>query len=289
MIFCFMQQHETEFPISVMCDVLSVSRSGYYAWRHKPASKRKQANAKLLEDIRSAHRNSREAYGSPRIYQALKEQGIPCSESRVARLMREDGLCAKMNRRFKATTNSKHDLPIAPNLLQRDFSPAEPNQVYAGDITYIWTTEGWLYLAVVIDLFSRTVVGWAMDKRMTRQLVIDALSMAVQRRRPPSGLIFHSDRGSQYASADFQSLLVKHGMRCSMSRKGDCWDNAPVESFFGSLKQEMVFHQRYSTRFHARQSIFDYIERFYNRSRLHSTLGYKSPANFEAIYFKLAA
>lgn len=289
MIFCFMQQHETEFPISVMCDVLSVSRSGYYAWRHKPASKRKQANAKLLEDIRSAHRNSREAYGSPRIYQALKEQGIPCSESRVARLMREDGLCAKMKRRFKATTNSKHDLPIAPNLLQRDFSPAEPNQVYAGDITYIWTTEGWLYLAVVIDLFSRTVVGWAMDKRMTRQLVIDALSMAVQRRRPPSGLIFHSDRGSQYASADFQSLLVKHGMRCSMSRKGDCWDNAPVESFFGSLKQEMVFHQRYSTRFHARQSIFDYIERFYNRSRLHSTLGYKSPANFEAIYFKLAA
>jgi len=284
-----MQQHETEFPISVMCDVLSVSRSGYYAWRHKPASKRKQANAKLLKDIRSAHRNSREAYGSPRIYQALKEQGIPCSESRVARLMREDGLRAKMKRRFKATTNSKHDLPIAPNLLQRDFSPAEPNQVYAGDITYIWTTEGWLYLAVVIDLFSRSVVGWAMDKRMTRQLVMDALTMAVRRRRPPSGLIFHSDRGSQYASADFQTLLAKHGMLCSMSRKGDCWDNAPVESFFGSLKQELVFHKRYPTRFHARQSIFDYIERFYNRSRLHSTLGYKSPANFEAIYFKLAA
>lgn len=289
MIFRFMQQHETKFPISVMCDVLSVSRSGYYAWRHKPASQRKKANATLLKNIRTVHHDSREAYGSPRIYQALKKQGIPCSESRVARLMREDDLRAKMKRRFKATTDSKHDLPIAPNLLQRDFSPAEPDQVYAGDITYIWTTEGWLYLAVVIDLFSRSVVGWAMDKRMTRQLVIDALTMAVQRRRPPLGLIFHSDRGSQYASADFQSLLVKYGMRCSMSRKGDCWDNAPVESFFGSLKQELVFHMRYPTRFHARQSIFDYIERFYNRSRLHSTLGYKSPADFEAIYFKLAA
>ena len=284
-----MQQHETEFPISVMCDVLAVSRSGYYAWRHKPESKRKQANAKLLESIRTAHHDSGESYGSPRVYQALREQGIPCSESRVARLMREDGLRAKMKRRFKATTNSKHNLPVAPNLLQRNFSPAEPNQVWAGDITYIWTTEGWLYLAVVIDLFSRSVVGWAMDKRMTRQLVMDALTMGVQRRRPPSGVIFHSDRGSQYASADFQALLAKHGMRCSMSRKGDCWDNAPVESFFGSLKQELVFHQRYTTRFRARQSIFGYIERFYNRRRLHSTLGYKSPANYEATYFKLAA
>lgn len=284
-----MQQHKTEFPISVMCDVLSVSRSGYYAWQKKPVSKREKANAKLLESIRTAHRDSGEAYGSPRIYQALKEQDIPCSESRVARLMREDGLRAKSKRRFKATTNSKHNLPVAPNLPQRDFSPAEPNQVYAGDITYIWTTEGWLYLAVVIDLFSRSVVGWAMDKRMTRQLVMDALTMAVQRRRPPSGVIFHSDRGSQYASADYQSLLAKHGMRCSMSRKGDCWDNAPVESFFGSLKQELVFHQRYPIRFHARQSIFNYIERFYSRRRLHSSLGYKSPANYEATYFKLVA
>jgi transposase InsO family protein len=272
-----------------MCDVLSVSRSGYYAWLKKPVSKRQLANAKLLEKIRTVHHNSGESYGSPRVYQALKKQGEPCSENRVARLMREDGLRAKTKRRFKATTDSKHNLPVAPNLLNRDFSPEEPNQVYAGDITYIWTTEGWLYLAVVIDLFSRSVVGWAMDKRMTRQLVMDALTMAVLRRRPPSGVIFHSDRGSQYASADFQSLLAKHGMRCSMSRKGDCWDNAPVESFFGSLKQELVFHQRYPTRFHARQSIFEYIERFYNRRRLHSTLGYKSPGDYEATYFKLAA
>jgi transposase InsO family protein len=203
--------------------------------------------------------------------------------------MREDGLKAKSKRRFKATTNSKHNLPVAPNLLNRDFSPEAPNQVYAGDITYIWTTEGWLYLAVVIDLFSRSVVGWAMDKRMTRQLVMDALTMAVQRRRPPPGVIFHSDRGSQYASSGFQKLLVKYGMICSMSRKGNCWDNAPVESFFGSLKQELVFHQKYPTRFHARQSIFDYIERFYNRRRLHSTLGYESPADYEATYFKRVA
>jgi len=284
-----MQQHKTEFPISVMCEVLSVSRSGYYAWLKNPESKRKQSNSKLREKIRTIHRDSGEAYGSPRVYQALKEQGETCSENRVARLMREDGLRAKTKRRFKATTNSEHNLPVAPNLLDRNFSPEAPNQVYAGDITYIWTAEGWLYLAVVIDLFSRSVVGWAMNKQITRQLVMNALTMAVQRRRPPSGVVFHSDRGSQYASGDFQKLLTKHGMRCSMSRKGNCWDNAPVESFFGSLKQELVFHQKYPTRFHARQSLFEYIERFYNRRRLHSTLGYKSPADYEATYFKLVA
>ncbi len=284
-----MQQHKTEFPISVMCEVLSVSRSGYYAWLKNPESKRKQSNSKLREKIRTIHRDSGEAYGSPRVYQALKEQGETCSENRVARLMREDGLRAKTKRRFKATTNSEHNLPVAPNLLDRNFSPEAPNQVYAGDITYIWTAEGWLYLAVVIDLFSRSVVGWAMNKQMTRQLVMNALTMAVQRRRPPSGVVFHSDRGSQYASGDFQKLLTKHGMRCSMSRKGNCWDNAPIESFFGSLKQELVFHQKYPTRFHARQSLFEYIERFYNRRRLHSTLGYKSPADYEATYFKLVA
>ena len=289
MIFRFMQQHETEFPLVVMCAVFAVSRSGYYAWWKNPASKRKQASDKLLKEIRIAHHESRETYGSPRVYQALKQQDIPCSENRIARLMQEDGLRAKSKRRFKATTNSKHDLPVAPNLLQRDFSPEKPDQVWAGDITYIWTTEGWLYLAVVLDLFSRSVVGWAMAKRMTRRLVMDALAMAKQRRRASPGLIFHSDRGSQYASADFQSLLAKHGMLCSMSRTGDCWDNAPVESFFGSLKQELVFHQKYSTHFHARQSIFDYIERFYNRRRLHSTLGFQSPALYEAAYFKLAA
>lgn len=284
-----MHQHQSEFPIAVMCDVFAVSRSGYYTWQKKPESKRKQANDKLLKEIRIAHHESRGTYGSPRVYQALKQKDVPCSENRVARLMKEDGLRAKTKRRFKVTTNSKHDLPVAPNLLKRDFSPEKPDQVWAGDITYIWTTAGWLYLAVVIDLFSRSVVGWAMDKNMARDLVMNALIMAIQRRGPAPGLIFHSDRGSQYASADFQSLLAKHGMLCSMSRKGDCWDNAPVESFFGSLKQELIFHQKYPTRFHARQSIFDYVERFYNRRRLHSTLGFKSPAQYEAIYFKLAA
>jgi transposase InsO family protein len=284
-----MQRHKREFPISVMGEVLSVSHSGYYAWQKKTVSRRRQAKAALLEKIRTIHRNSGGIYGSPRVCQALREQDEPCGENRVARLMREDGLRAKTKRRFKATTDSKHDFAVAPNLLNRDFYPEAPNQVYAGDITYVWTAEGWLYLAVVIDLFSRSVVGWAMDKRMTRQLVMNALRMAVQRRRPPSGVIFHSDRGSQYASADFQSLLAHYGLRCSMSRKGDCWDNAVVESFFGSLKQELVFHQKYLTRFQARQSIFDYIERFYNRRRLHSTLGYKSPAAYEATYFKLVA
>ncbi len=232
----------------------------------------------LLEAIRKVHHDSRGTDGSPRVYQELKKRDIPCSENRVARLMREDGLRAKTKRRFKAITNSKHDLPEAPNLLQWDFSPAKPNQVWAGDITYnIWTIEGWLYLAVVIDQLSRTVVGLAMDKRMIRQLVMNALTMAVQRRQLSSGLIFYSDRGSQYASLDFQLLLVRHGFCCSMSRKGDCWDNAPIESFFGSLKQELVFQRRYPTRFHARQSIFEYIERFYSRRRLHSTLGYKTP------------
>jgi putative transposase len=289
MIFLFMHEHKMEFPILVMCDVLSVSRSGYYAWLKKPVSRHKQTNAELLKKIRIIHHDSRESYGSPRVYRALKEQGETCGENRVARLMGEDGLRAKTKRRFKATTDSKHNLPVAPNLLDRDFNPEAPDQVYAGDITYIWTAEGWLYLAVVLDLFSRSVIGWAMDQRMTRQLVVSALTMAVERRRSSSGIIFHSDRGSQYASDDFQPLLAQYGMRCSMSRKGDCWDNAPVESFFGTLKQELVFHETYPTRFHARQSIFDYIERFYNRRRLHSTLGYKSPADYEATYFNLAA
>jgi putative transposase len=289
MIFRFMQKHQTEFPVSIMCAVFSVSRSGYYAWLRRPICQHKQVDAVLLGKIRIIHRDSDETYGSPRVHRDLKEQGDNHGEKRIARLMREDGLKSKTKRRFKATTNSKHNLPVAPNLLDRDFHPEKPNEVYAGDITYIWTTEGWLYLAVVIDLFSRSVIGWAMDKRMTRQLVINALTMAVQRRQPSSGIIFHSDRGSQYASEDFQALLAHYNMRCSMSRKGNCWDNAPVESFFGTLKRELVFHRKYPTRFHARQSIFDYIERFYNRRRLHSTLGYKSPAAYEALYFKLAA
>jgi len=272
-----------------MCEVLRVSRSGYYSWSRGQESPKKQRTRELLAVIREIFTESRGTYGCPRIYRELRNRGIPCSKNRIARLMRKDGLRAKVKRRFKATTDSKHSLPVAGNLVQRDFAPDQPNQVWAGDITYVWTDEGWLYLAVVLDLFSRTVVGWAMDKRMTRQLVMNSLAMALKRRHPARGLVHHSDQGSQYASSDFQELLNKHGIRCSMSRKGDCWDNAPVESFIGTLKQELVLHQRYITHNQAKQSIFEYIERFYNRKRLHSTLGYQSPFDYEAKYFKLAA
>lgn len=282
-----------------MCNVLSVSCSGYYAWKKRPASERKQENTRLLAKIHRIHQTSGETYGSPRIYQALNREGISCSESRVSRLMREDGICARRHKRFKTTTNSKHDLPVSSNLLlcnpnipqrdsklhRRNFSPKKPNRVWAGDITYIWTKEGWLYLAMVIDLFSRSVVGWSMDKQMTSQLVVHALSMAIKRRKPSPGIIFHSDRGAQYASNQFQSLLARHGIYGSMSRKGNCWDNAVSESFFGSLKTELVAHQKYLTRSQARQSIFYYVEMFYNRRRLHSTLGYRSPREFEETYF----
>jgi transposase InsO family protein len=288
-IFRFVRDHSRRFPVALMCQVLGVSRSGYYAWGHRPESARRRENRRLRAKIRAIHEGSRRTYGSPRVHQALQTQGEACGRHRVARLMREDDLKAKVKKRFKATTDSKHTLPVAPDLLQRDFAPSVPNQVWASDITYIWTGEGWLYLAVTIDLFNRAVVGWSMSHRIDRHLVIDALTMAIKRRGPGPGLIHHSDRGSQYASADFQALLTKYGLRCSMSRKGDCWDNAPVESFFGTLKQELVFHQRYRTRQQARQSLFDYIERFYNCRRLHSKLGYLSPAQFEAAYFKLAA
>ena len=272
-----------------MCKVLQVSRSGYYSWNKGRESLKKQRDDELLTVIRGIFTASRGTYGYPRVYLELRKRGVTCSRNKVARLMRKDGLRAKVKRRFKATTDSKHNLPVAENLVQRNFAPDQPDNIWAGDITYVWTGEGWLYLAVILDLFSRTVVGWAMDRRMTRHLVMNAFTMALKRRHPARGLIHHSDRGSQYASGDFQELLNKHGIRCSMSRKGDCWDNAPVESFIGTLKQELIFHKRFHTRAQAKQSIFEYIERFYNRKRLHSTLGYQSPFDYEANYFKLAA
>ena len=272
-----------------MCKVLQVSRSGYYSWNKGRDSIKKQQAKELLTVIREIFTEYRGTYGYPRIHRELINRGIACSKNRVARLMRKDGLRAKVKRRFKATTDSKHNLPVAGNLVQRNFNPDQPDRVWAGDITCVWTGEGWLYLAVVLDLFSRTVVGWAMNRRMTRHLVMNALTMALKRRHPARGIIHHSDRGSQCASSDFQELLSKYGIRCSMSRKGDCWDNAPVESFIGTLKQELIFHQRYITHAQAKQGIFEYIERFYNRKRLHSTLGYQSPFDYEANYFKLAA
>jgi transposase InsO family protein len=282
-----MSNHRSEFPISLMCEVLKVSRSGYYAWLRHPESTGKQGDKVLLQEIHAIYQESHSTYGSPRIYRELKRRGRNHGRKRIARLMRKDGLRAKTKRKFKMTTDSKHTFPVAPNLLNREFTPKEPNQVWASDITYIWTAEGWLYLAVVMDLFSRAILGWSMSERMTRSLVIDAFIMAIKRYHPSPGFLHHSDRGSQYASADYQTVLKKYGAICSMSRKGNCWDNAPVESFFSTLKKEQVFHHDYRYRTQARQSIFAYIEQFYNRKRIHSALGYRTPSEMEK--FKLAA
>jgi putative transposase len=287
MIFRFVLNHRSEFPIFLMCRVFGVSRSGYYAWLTHPESKKIQDDRVLSQEIAEIHQDSFGTYGSPRVYQELKRRSKRIGENRVARLMRKDGLRAKTKRKFKVTTDSKHNLPVAANLLNREFTPEAPNQRWSSDITYIWTSEGWLYLAVVMDLFSRAIIGWSMSERMTRALVINAFGMAVKRRNPAPGLLHHSDRGSQYASADYQAILAKYRVICSMSRKGNCWDNAPVESFFSTLKREHVFHNFYRDRIQARQSIFVYIEQFYNRKRIHSALGYKTPNEMEQ--FKLAA
>jgi len=282
-----MNDHQAQFPVSVMCSVFQVSRSGYYAWNKRPESKRSREDRELAQEITAIHRESDGTYGSPKIHGELRRRGKRHGKNRVARLMRKDGLHAKTKRKFRATTDSRHNYPVAANLLNREFNVDRPNKTWACDITYIWTTEGWLYLAIVMDLYSRAIVGWSMSERITRQLAMDALTLATKRRNPPKGLLHHSDRGSQYASTDYQALLVKYGMICSMSRKGNCWDNAPAESFFGILKRELVFHNRYESRAQARQSIFDYIERFYNRRRIHSSLGYLTPNEFEEL--RLAA
>jgi transposase InsO family protein len=239
-------------------------------------------NRALLSEIRGIHREFRETYGSPSIWDALLKRGHGVGEHSVARLMRQDGLRAKTVKKWRVTTQSNHRLPVAANTLNRQFTVEAPNQVWAGDITYIWTAEGWLYLAVVLDLYSRAVIGWAMGAQLTGDLAQDALTMALQHRTPTKGLLHHSDRGSQYAATRYQQLLTAHGLTPSMSRRGNCWDNACVESFFGTLKRELVYHRQYRTRDEATQDIFEYIEVFYNRLRRHSTLGYHSPAEFEA-------
>lgn len=241
---------------------------------------------RAIEDI---HKSSRGTYGSPRILAELKGLGFRCSKSRIERLMKKHGIRAKTRKKFRVTTDSKHSHPVAPNVLARNFSPSAPNAAWGGDITYVWTKEGWLFLAVIIDLFSRQVVGWSMDERITRKLTLNALRMAVNRRNPGPGLVHHTDRGSQYASADYQRMLRVHKMICSMSRKGNCWDNAVVESFFHSLKTEMIYWEEFTTRDEARRKIFEWIEVFYNRYRRHSTLGNLSPVNFEIANLKQCA
>jgi putative transposase len=260
---------------------MEVSVSSYYAWRKRPESERKEENQQIVEKIKDIHQQSRQTYGSPRMYVELKKQNISCSENRVARLMKLHQIAAKRKRRFVVTTDSKHDLPVAENILNQDFQATKSNEKWVTDITYIWTKEGWLYLAVVLDLFSRKIVGWAMDANMERWLVINALKMALQSRHPPKGLLHHSDRGSQYASNDYQQVLNDNNICCSMSRKGNCYDNAVMESFFATLKQELVYHHLYRDRKEAKQEIFEYIQVWYNRKRSHSSLGYLSPEEFE--------
>jgi putative transposase len=269
------------YPLPAMCATLGVSLSGYQAWKRGGTPNRKRlTDARLLALIRVVHAELKGAYGSPRMVREIRGRGFPASKARIERLMRENGIRGRRKRRHKATTDSKHSLPVAPNLLDRNFSPSAPNQVWTADLTYIWTDEGWLYLAVVLDLFNREVVGWSLKPKMTADIVIDALPMAWFRRKPAPGLIHHSDRGSQYASHAFQARLKEYGMVCSMSRKGNCWDNAPTESFFNSFKNERVHGSCYATRADAVADAFDYIEPFYNHRRRHSTLGYASPQQF---------
>lgn len=282
MKFACIEAEKASFDITMMCRLLHVSRSGFYAWRCRQESARTRSNRELTVQIGAIHEESRRTYGSPRVHAELRFRGRRVSVNRVARLMRAAGIRARRRRRFVVTTTSRHNLPIAPNLLERNFRPHLPNRVWSTDITYIATREGWLYLAVVEDLFSRRIVGWAMGTSLERELPLRALAMAIALRVPETGLVHHSDRGSQYASFDYQKVLEVHGIRCSMSRRGNCLDNAPVESFFGTLKNEHVHHRDFESVAQARAEVIDYIEDFYNSRRRHSALGYRSPVQYEA-------
>jgi putative transposase len=279
--FAFIAAEKAWAPVAVLCKVLEVSRSGFYAWEERGQSTRSSDDAKLIVHVLAAFKTGRGAYGSPRVHDELKAIGIAVSRKRIARIMRELGLEGRRKRRFKATTDSKHNLPVAENVLDRKFEVDAPDVAWVTDITYVWTADGWLYLAAILDLFSRRVVGLAMSERIDRALVLEALRNAVGRRLPNAGLMHHSDRGSQYASGDYQDALNELGVVCSMSRKGNCWDNAVAESFFATLKTECVYPRRFATKAEAREVIFEFIEVFYNASRRHSTLGYMSPVEFE--------
>lgn len=284
----FMRDHVADFPVNVMCEVLGVSRSGYYAWAGRDGSARAAADHALAAEIRAAHAASRGRYGSPRVHAELRARSRRVGRKRVARLMRGMGLAGRRRRRFRRTTNSSHVFPIAPNLLGRNFTAEAPNRVWLADLTYIWTSEGWLYLAAVLDLCTRRVVGWAMADHLGHELALAALDMAIARQRPLPGLIHHADRGVQFAAHRYRARLLAHGMLCSMSRRGDCWDNAPMESFFATLKGELVEEADYQTRDQARADVFQYIEGFYNKRRLHSALGYITPEQKAAAFHSAA-
>jgi len=277
-----MDEHRDMFRINAMCAALGVSRSGYYEWRNRPPSKRAQENTRLIGLIRDIHRESHENYGERKTWEVLRSRGESCGRHRVARLRRLDGLIAKRVRRFRQTYVARSNSePAAPNLLERNFTAMQPNRVWVTDITFVPTRLGWLYVAAIIDLFARRVVGWAMSQRIDQQLVMDALHMAVERRRPRPGLIIHSDQGQQYAGSLYRATLKSHGIIQSMSRKGNCLDNAVAESFFSNLKNELVHHVVFENRDEARMAIFEYMEVFYNRQRLHQSLGFTTPVDFE--------
>jgi putative transposase len=279
--YAFIKKQSNLFSLRLMCRMLSVSVSGYYSWYHRKLSARKLSDSELAKKIKVIFDDEKGRAGAPRITKRLNQQGAQVGKHRVARIMRMHGLRAKAAKKFKATTNSNHQLPVAPNLLQQNFFAYKPNEKWVSDITYCWTEEGWLYLAVVMDLYSRKVVGWAMSERMTKKLVIDALQMAIWGRKPPRGLIIHSDRGSQYCSHEYQKILNLHGLVCSMSKRGDCYDNAAMESWNHSFKVEAIHGERFATRASVKKQVFEYIEIYYNRKRLHSMLGYQSPVSFE--------
>ena len=281
MRYQFVKQYQGQFSLSALCRVMAVSRCGFYSFCKRPISATEQANQELSVQIQKVFVQSKETYGSPRIYEELQELGIDGSEKRIARLMHLAHLKAVLPKRFVITTDSDHALPIADNLLDREFASDTPDRKWTADISYVWTSEGWLYLAVILDLFSRRIVGWSMGTTLERSLVLSALDMALTSRTPGAGLLCHSDRGSQYASGDYQKALEKAGATCSMSRKGNCWDNAPTESFFATLKKEMVYRTHFASRAEAKAAIFEWIVVWYNRKRRHSSLGYLSPEAFE--------
>lgn len=284
MKFNFIDAEKANFPVDFMCRQLEVSRSGFYASRGREPSPRAKDEAKLVEEVKAIHNESRGTYGGPRVHAVLKERGRATSRKRVARVMREQGIVARCRKRSRRTTDSKHSFPVAENVLGRDFTTSAPNTAWVTDITYVWTREGWLYVAAILDLYSRRVVGWAMSERIDRKLCLDALSMAVEARRPAPGLVHHSDRGSQYASNEYRRALEEHEMVCSMSRKADCWDNAVAESFWSTLKGELIDGTDFATRAAARQAVFEFIEVFYNRRRIHSCLDYRTPVEHESLY-----
>ena len=286
MRYQFIDDHRDEFPVTRMCKVLKVSRSGYYAWRTRPVSAREMANRKLANKIEAVYNESDGTYGSPRIHSELNAQGVVCGKNRIARLMMLRGLCAKQHRRYRATTKRNRDHRAAPNLLKRNFTTERPNQVWLSDITYIPTQEGWLYLAAVLDLYARRIVGWAMADRMTSDLTLTALRMALRQRQPKLALLHHSDQGSQYTDGQYQALLKEYGIQVSMNGAGTWYDNSQMESFFGTLKSERVHHLVYRAHQEARTDLFQYIEGFYNPRRRHSSLGYLSPADYEKLYYQ---